>query len=206
MRALSRKAHRPFLIGLAAALATATGFVAADLPHALVAAVDAFFLGFLVAGLADVAGRNKDWASRDDEPAILFFLVAIGFAAVGLFLLFREVNREIAQPAAIVLALMTLPLGWLTVHVMAGFHYARLYNLEQALGERLPLEFPGNGTPDAWDFLYFSFVIGMTAQTSDVQIRSRRLRRFALLHGVLSFMLNTVVVAAAVNIVVNIRS
>jgi uncharacterized membrane protein len=63
------------------------------------------------------------------------------------------------------------------------------------------LEFPNCTQPDYWDFLYFSFVIGMTSQVSDVQILSRRLRRLALFHGVLSFFFNTAIVAMSINII-----
>jgi uncharacterized membrane protein len=54
--------------------------------------------------------------------------------------------------------------------------------------------------PDYWDFLYFSFVIGMTCQVSDVQVTSRAMRRMTLLHGVLSFFFNTVILALSVSL------
>jgi uncharacterized membrane protein len=59
---------------------------------------------------------------------------------------------------------------------------------------------PGEEQPDYWDFLYFSFVIGMTCQVSDVQVTSRPMRRLTLMHGVLSFFFNTVIPALAVNL------
>ena len=55
--------------------------------------------------------------------------------------------------------------------------------------------------PDYMDFAYFSFVIGMTFQVSDVQITSREFRKLALLHGMLSFGFNTVILALAINTV-----
>jgi uncharacterized membrane protein len=63
------------------------------------------------------------------------------------------------------------------------------------------LDFPGNSEPDYWDFLYFSFVIGMTSQVSDVAITARSIRRLSLIHGVLSFFFNTTILAMTVNIV-----
>jgi uncharacterized membrane protein len=62
------------------------------------------------------------------------------------------------------------------------------------------LAFPGRAEPDYWDFLYSSFVIGMTVQVSDVQIENHRLRRIALAHGVLAFFFDVVVLALIINI------
>ena len=67
-------------------------------------------------------------------------------------------------------------------------------------GLRGGLDFPGGEPPDYWDFLYFAVVIGMTFQVSDVQITDRSLRRLALVHGMLGFLFNTVIVALTVNL------
>jgi len=63
------------------------------------------------------------------------------------------------------------------------------------------LEFPKETRPDYWDFLYYSFVVGMTSQVSDVQITSRAMRRLTLIHGVLSFFFNTAILAMSINII-----
>jgi uncharacterized membrane protein len=62
------------------------------------------------------------------------------------------------------------------------------------------LLFPETKEPGAWDFLYFSFVVGMTAQVSDVQVVSTAIRRVTLAHGILSFFINTIIFALAVNV------
>lgn len=64
--------------------------------------------------------------------------------------------------------------------------------------------FPSEPQPDFLDFAYFSFVIGMTCQVSDVQITSRRIRRIALLHGLLSFGFNTVILALSLNLALGV--
>jgi uncharacterized membrane protein len=64
--------------------------------------------------------------------------------------------------------------------------------------------FPGENEPDYRDFLYFSLVIGMTSQVSDVAITSRSIRRVAALHGVLSFFFNLTVLALTVNMISNL--
>ena len=63
------------------------------------------------------------------------------------------------------------------------------------------LQFPDEHEPDYLDFAYFSFVLGMTFQVSDVEISSKEIRRMALLHGFLSFIYNTVIVAFSINII-----
>jgi len=67
------------------------------------------------------------------------------------------------------------------------------------------LDFPGpKKDPGVWDFLYFATVVGMTAQTSDVQVTTTTMRKFVLLHGIVSFAFNTVLIAIAVNVVVSL--
>ena len=109
--------------------------------------------------------------------------------------IFLVLNVHASSPLAVVAALTSLPLGWATVHVMAAFHYAHLHYRGAGSG----MIFPGTRDPDAWDFLYTSFTVGMTAQFSDVEIASGPLRRAVLLHGVASFFYNAVILALAVN-------
>ncbi|HYG86206.1 MAG TPA: DUF1345 domain-containing protein [Azospirillum sp.] len=90
----------------------------------------------------------------------------------------------------------TILLSWAFLHVVFAQHYAHDY----WLGEPM-LEFPETQTPDYLEFLYFSFTIGMTAQVSDVTTKSPRARRLVLLHGVLSFVFNTVILALTINLV-----
>ncbi len=101
----------------------------------------------------------------------------------------------------VVLAASTLIMSWLTAHVVFAIRYAHeWYDCDDGLNLRQGLEFPGDTQPDYMDFLYFSLVLGMTFQVSDVQITSRRLRRLALLHGLVSFLYNTIILALTVNI------
>jgi len=102
------------------------------------------------------------------------------------------------------LAVATILLSWLFMNTMFALHYAHGYYGDDDLpGDDIAggLVFPGERPPDYWDFLYFSFVIGMTFQVSDVQIESHHLRRVALAHGVLAFFFNVVVLALTINIV-----
>ena len=95
----------------------------------------------------------------------------------------------------------TLLLSWLSTHVIFALRYAHEFYTESD-GRRPDggLDFPKEPRPDYWDFLYFSLVIGMTFQVSDVDITSRKMRRLATVHGLIGFLFNTVIVALTANI------
>lgn len=102
------------------------------------------------------------------------------------------------------LSALTIVTSWLLVHTIFASHYAHAYyqndkTLQECKAQGL--DFPGELEPDYWDFLYFSFVIGMTSQVSDVQTTSAAMRRLALVHGVLSFFFNTTILAMSINII-----
>jgi uncharacterized membrane protein len=137
---------------------------------------------------------------------LLLVLVAILASVAAIFFLL-EAPKDGGGPPAIqvVLAATTIACSWLLMHVMFALHYAhRFYRDDPATpGEDATggLKFPGTEAPSYWDFLYFSFVIGMTSQVSDVQVTSSAMRRLVLYHGMLSFAFYTVVLALTINIV-----
>lgn len=197
-----RLAHRhgrfliAFGLGLASGLAAWALSIAPD--FALLTAADAFFLIYLVLTARIVGSTGPDdlrrHAEEEDEGVALILLLAALAVLVSVTAIFLVLNADASTLAARSLALVSLPLGWATVHTLAAFHYAHLHYRE-APGMR----FPGKGDPDAWDFLYASFTIGMTAQVSDVELATRPLRRAVLVHGVASFFYNTGILALAVN-------
>lgn len=95
--------------------------------------------------------------------------------------------------------------SWFLIHTVLALHYAHLYYGDAAGDgkdeDRKGLDFPGKGDPDYWDFFYYSFVIGMTCQVSDVSIQSRGMRRLTLAHSTVSFFFNTTVIALTVNLI-----
>ena len=99
-------------------------------------------------------------------------------------------------------------LSWTLVHTTFCFHYAHLYydNEKGTINNAEGLEFPKEKHPDYIDFAYFSFVIGMTFQVSDIEVSARKIRRLALLHGLLSFILNTFVVALTINLIAGLKN
>jgi uncharacterized membrane protein len=116
----------------------------------------------------------------------------------------RHAKPEQHLTTHLLLALATVVLSWLLMHAVFGLRYAHNFygdsetDAEEHAGG---LEFPGNAPPDYRDFAYFSYVIGMTCQVSDVEVSSRAMRRLVLLHGVLAFGFNTVILALTINTV-----
>jgi uncharacterized membrane protein len=99
------------------------------------------------------------------------------------------------------LAMVALALSWLFIQTIFAFRYAHRYYQEKRKEPDGPgLVFPNQANPDYFDFLYYSFVIGMTSQVSDVQVSSREMRRLTLGHGILSFAFNVLIVALTINV------
>ncbi|MDB5971284.1 MAG: rane protein [Hydrocarboniphaga sp.] len=182
---------------------------------ALMAAGDTFFAVYLlmmsVFFRGATTGDLRRRADYEDEGAAIIFVLtglAIVFCFVSIFTLLG------GKPGLVhlLVSLVSVPLGWLTLHTMLALHYARLHYARDASSarpgqrrrDRGGLVFPGTAEPSAWDFLYFSYVIGMTAQVSDVQVEDGGTRRLVLVHSVVSFFINTVLVALAVNVAINV--
>lgn len=177
--------------------------------RAVTIAANFFFVTYLIVTLIKVPKLTgaylKTHAAASDAPVLLIFLATLGTVAAAVLSLFIVINAN-EPPGALqyTLALLSVPLGWFTIHLMAAIHYAHLF-WQPPVGEGKPrrgLDFPGTKEPAGWDFVYFSYVIGMTAQTSDVAIDGQHMRRFNLMHAIASFFFNTVLVAAAVNVAV----
>ena len=103
--------------------------------------------------------------------------------------------------------LVSVFLGWFTVHTMAALHYAFEYYQSDEAGGDDPhkvggLRFPDGDTPDGVAFLYFSYAIGTSTAVSDVDVISNDMRKLVMLHSVFSFFFNTLIVAAMVNVTV----
>jgi uncharacterized membrane protein len=153
-------------------------------------------------------------ADESDTPGYVILVVALAIVIAALVSLFLLLNGG-SPPGRprVALGVLTLVLSWLGLHAMLAFHYAYEYYGSDMTsppgrdGHRPHvggLTFPGSEQPDALSFLYFSFVVAMTAQVSDVTVTSNAMRRLVLLHGILAFLFNTVILAIAVNVVVSL--
>ena len=126
-------------------------------------------------------------------------VIASLFAAVAELVLGRDAAGGIRN-LHLGCAAVTLGSSWIFIHVVFAVHYAREYELDRSRGGGGGLVFPGDDLPGYFDFLYFAMVIGTSGQTADVNIASKVMRRWSLVHCVLAFFYNTTVVALTVNI------
>lgn len=162
------------------------------------------YLGLaLTMALRSTTAKMQERAGLEDEGAlaVLALTVAAAIASLGAIAveLYGIHNTQAGQQALrLAIAGVTILCSWFFVHTIYAIHYAHEYYGDE--GERQGLAFPHQEKPDYVDFLYFSFTIGAAAQTSDVMIVSKRMRRLALVHTILSFLFNTMVLALAVNV------
>jgi uncharacterized membrane protein len=154
----------------------------------------------------------EDARKEDGSRTFVFAFIVLACFASMLMVLLLMLSDEASETDAILylpIAVFGILSSWGMVHTMFALHYAHIYYDDDENGapkEVGGLDFPNEDKPDYLDFAYFSFVVGMTFQVSDVSITSRTLRRIALLHGFLSFMLNTFVVALTINLVAGLRN
>ena len=217
---MSRWFHAVFIRHIRFYAALTLGLIAfglgrlANLPVALLAGGDVFYLVFLALCLAMLAGKTASdleaHAKSADEGiaiVIVVVLVTMLYFTAAAFEALNQKHDFAILPLA--LAAAGAVLGWFVLHTAMAFHYADIYYFEDPAAAEIDetdLDFPGKSEPRAWDFLYFSFVIGMTAQVSDVQVKTSVMRRAVLWHGIVSFFFNTVFIAMAVNAAVSMGS
>jgi uncharacterized membrane protein len=155
---------------------------------------------FLAATLAKMVKATPEkmyrYAQHEYEGRLGILIITIAVACISVLAIH------------VVLAVMTIVGSWLLVHTLFALQYAHSYyhfdSHSEGDNRTGGLDFPDDRDPDYWDFLYFSFVIGMTSQVSDIQTTSRYMRRLALIHGVLSFFFNTTIVAMSINIIASL--
>jgi uncharacterized membrane protein len=189
------------------------GFVAYraafDPPHwgdAAAMAFDAAALAFLVSLVplvrdSDVAAMREHSANNDANRFLVLVLTTLlGFAVMGAIAGEMHAAREGDAVAAVKLV-GTLLAVWLFANSVFTLHYAHAYYAcSPQGGDSRGLEFPDSDAPDYYDFAYFAFTLGMTFQTSDVSITSRKLRHAVLLHCFGAFVFNIGVIAFAINV------
>jgi uncharacterized membrane protein len=149
--------------------------------------------------------------SRQQDPrrwiivALMATAAAVSLLALGTSFAKAANETDVGLTLRLLFAALTIVASWTLTHTIFALHYAHHFygddETREGEQDRGGLQFPGNDLPDYWDFLYFSYVVGMTCQVSDVQITSRSMRRMVLAHGVLSFFFNTFILALAVNFV-----
>ena len=152
--------------------------------------------------------REVDGQDSNRIMISLFVIVASFVSLLAILFLLQGAGKAASRSELTVHLLLSFSCiicSWVLVHTIFTLRYAHLYYRTTEGGgngkQQRGLEFPGETEPDYLDFTYFSFVIGMTFQVSDVTISSRELRRLALVHALLSFAFNTLLVALTINVV-----
>jgi len=209
-RAKSR--HWNFYIAAVAGIVAAivTLLFAPDLFPAVAASI--FSLSYLGLTARDMPKLTPDYlrerAGDEDAPPWIVFVLTIGVVVYVTVALFMAVNDSHPQPVKLWIGGISVVLAWLMINTMWGMHYAWEYYDAPKQGddarEQGGLEFAGGEDPDGMDFIYYAMVIAMTDQTSDTNVTSRRMRRITTGHSLFSYLFNTVMVAAAINIVVSL--
>jgi len=152
-------------------------------------------------GRLDAAQTRLRASSLDPGSTALYALIIATswVSLVGVLLVTDSVQIQLgmARWLHIALALATLAATWLIIQTVFALRYARRYYLENARG----LVFPGDAAPTYLDFAYFAAVIGMTSQVADVGVAHPAMRRLVLLHGLVSFGYNLMVLALTINLV-----
>lgn len=154
-------------------------------------------LAFFAIATADRAHIRHKAQMQDDGRFVVLILTGVA-AFVSLGAILALLGGSQPSRTELMLAVLTILLSWVTIHTTFALHYAHEYYRGAKPGG---LDFPGGEPPDYWDFVYFSFVIGTTAQTSDVGITGRVIRRTVIAHGLVSFVFNTALLALMVSIV-----
>jgi uncharacterized membrane protein len=150
--------------------------------------------------------------NQDTSKTIVFFIIVISTVGslLGILLLILNKGQWILNKyIETFIYIFGVNCSWFLLHIIFTFRYAHLYYGDHPSGPGLDmagLDIPEEDFPDYMDFAYFSFVIGMTFQVSDIRIISSRIRRLALLHGLLSFLFNTIIVALVINVILDLKS
>jgi uncharacterized membrane protein len=173
---------------------------------------DAFCLLYLAQVLRAVAGKAPNdirarAAVEDQGNAVILGLIVAACAAsvvgVAVELTLARPEHGVARGWHVAVAVATVAASWLLMQVVYALHYAHEYYAADAKTgkDRRGLAFPGDADPDYWDFLHFSVVIGVAAQTADVAFTDQRLRRLGTAHSLLAFLFNTLILALTINLV-----
>ncbi len=202
------------LIGLAAGLAL--GY-ATDLRVITAAAIGWDTMCLAYWGLMSLYMSNRDAramrthaAQADQGRFVVLVLIllssVVSIAAIVMELSAAKSDQGLVRALYVALAFFTITMSWFFVQLNFALHYAHAYytRAEGGPGDAGGLVFPGTKTPDYWDFLHFSIVIGVASQTADIQFTDKSLRRLGTTHSLFAFAFNTVIVALTINLLASL--
>ena len=149
-------------------------------------------------------------AKADQGAAVVLMLIllasVVSVAATVLELSAAKNDRGLARALYVAVAFFTVAMSWFFVQLNFAIHYAHAYYArdDDGSGDAGGLRFPGTKTPDYWDFLHFSIVIGVASQTADIEFTDKSLRRLGTTHSLFAFAFNTVIVALTINLLASL--
>lgn len=216
LRALLR--HTPLMLALATGVALGVALtIAASFPAltrmliAWDAAVAVYLAAIWLQTRAATAQHMINHAADVDDGRYFALFVSLTGVLASLTAIILELQSQLApgmtRNAHVAFVFATVALSWLFVHTSFAKHYAHEYfGPADGGGIRKGLIFPGDDAPDFADFWHFALVIGVAAQTADIQISAKPIRRVVTLHGVLAFVFNTVILALTLNLAAGLFS
>ena len=214
----SKPIHRAIVSFIIAAIVGfSTHTIGAKILFSLTFSWVAFALTYLILNGVIVFKRKLEGirkkARDDDGSAIFVFLIILISSISSMFIvLLLMISKDDAIRKTsyyIPTVISAIILSWSLVHTQFLFHYAHEYYDEDSSGKKEQaegLDFPGGEEPDYLDFAYYSFCIGCTFQVSDVETTSKRLRNITLIHSLISFFMNTFVVALTINMIAGLSN
>jgi uncharacterized membrane protein len=146
----------------------------------------------------------REIAAEEDETALAVVIIVSTAALFSLAGVIMDLGHIKSLPSPeraghYLMVISTVLASWFLVGVVFAIHYAHMFY--SADGKEVPLKFPDhNETPDYWDFLYFAFTIAVAAQTSDVSICSKAVRKAVTCQSILSYFFSTAVIGLTINI------
>ena len=153
-------------------------------------------LAYAMMWQTDMSHIKRNAVVQDEGRFAILVITAVG-AFASLAAIVAELSGAHGDPPVLIFASATIALSWAAVHTIFALHYAHEY---YHAGQPGGVMFPNDDKPDYWDFVYFAFVVGMTAQVSDVAVTDKLVRRTVTAHGIISFVFNTALLALMINI------
>lgn len=148
---------------------------------------------------------------QDPKRSLIFIIVLVSTVASIFAVLLLIISKKQGNNGtlSLITAVAGMLFSWILIHTIFTLRYAHIYYGDHSTKPNTHaggLDFPGDENPEYLDFAYFSFVLGMTFQVSDVEITSKRLRTLAMFHGLLSFLFNTIMIALTINLIASFGS
>ena len=170
------------------------------------------YVGLNMIAISQATTKSIRWRARVTDEGKFAILILVSIAAVAsMAAIIAELGvtkdlKGLDKGLHLGLAGLTIVSAWVFIHFTFAMHYAHEFFDETKSREgetpklRGGLNFPDTDEPDYWDFLYFSFIIGVASQTADVSISSKIMRRTSLAHSILAFFFNSAILALTINI------